>query len=136
MLVVDTSAVVAALVGAPSNGRLAARLDADGDLHAPHLVDIEVLQALRRLVLAGELSQERAEDARLDWADLALTRYPHLGLADRIWELRHNLTAYDAAFVALAEELEVPLVTCDTKLGGAPGHKAVVETYAGGGAQG
>jgi len=129
MLVIDTSAVVAVLAGIPRDERLVTRLSDDGDLHAPHLVDIEVLHTLRRLVHHGELSEQRANDVQADWADLAVTRYPHQGLAGRIWELRHNLTAYDAAFVALSEELGVPLVTCDGAIGRAPGHVANVEVY-------
>ena len=108
---------------------LVERLAGDGDLHAPHLIDIEVLHALRRLNALGELSDERAADTRADFRELALVRYPHLQLCDRIWELRYNLTAYDAAFVALAEYLEVPLVTCDGRLRAAPGHAAEVELF-------
>src|SRR5438270_8263752 len=113
MLVVDSSAVLAALVVRQSPRGLVRRLAEDGDLHAPHLIDIEVLHALRRLNARRELSDERAADARTDFGELALVRYPHIGLSDRIWELRRNLTAYDAAFVALADALGVPLVTCD-----------------------
>ncbi|HEX6388224.1 MAG TPA: type II toxin-antitoxin system VapC family toxin [Solirubrobacteraceae bacterium] len=129
MLVVDTSAVVEALAGRAPDPRLVARLAGDGDLHAPHLVDVEVLHALRGLTRAGALSEDRANDARTDFADLAITRYPHERLTDRMWELRHNLTAYDAAFVALAEALGAPLVTCDAKLGATPKLSAAVEVY-------
>lgn len=75
------------------------------------------------------LRPERAEDARADFVDLAIVRYPHEPLADRMWELRHNLSAYDAAFVALAEALDAPLVTCDGRLSAAPGHDALVEVF-------
>jgi predicted nucleic acid-binding protein len=88
-----------------------------------------MLHALRRLSSLGELTDERAADARADFRDLAVVRYPHVGVADRIWELRQNLTAYDAAFVALAESLEAPLVTCDGRLANALGHAARVELY-------
>lgn len=125
MLVVDTSAVVAALVGRPPDRRLTDRLGADGDLHVPHLLDVELLHALRRLVRTGQLSEERAADARADFAELAVVRYGQQPLADRAWELRDNLTAYDATFVALAEALAVPLVTCDARLARAPSHRAV-----------
>jgi predicted nucleic acid-binding protein len=131
VLVVDTSAVVAALVGRPPDGRLVDRLGTDGDLHAPHLLDVELLHALRRLVSTGGLSQERAADARADFAELTIVRYGHQPLADRAWELRDNLTADDAVFVALAEALAVPLVTCDARLGRAPGHRATVELFPG-----
>jgi predicted nucleic acid-binding protein len=113
VLVVDTSAVVDALAGRPP------------------LLEVELLQALRGLVAAGHLSEDRAADARSDFADLAIVRYEHGFLADRIWELRHNLTAHDAAFVALSEALDVPLVTCDRRLAGAPGHRARVELFDG-----
>lgn len=128
MLVVDTSAVIAALAGgAPS--ALLTRLGEDGDLHAPHLLDTEILHALRRLVLSGAMSEAKAQDIRSDVADLAVARYPHEPLSDRVWELRANLTAYDATFIALAEALAVPLVTCDGALSRAPGHDAVIEHY-------
>jgi predicted nucleic acid-binding protein len=129
VLVVDTSAVVAALVARPPNRPLVDRLRADGDLHAPHLLDVELLHALRRLVLAGHLGEDRAADARADFADLTIVRYAHAALADRAWALRHNLTAYDATFVALAETLAVPLVTCDARLASAPVHSAQVELF-------
>jgi predicted nucleic acid-binding protein len=129
MLVVDTSAVVNALVGSPPDRRLVARLAADGDLHAPHLLDVELLHTLRRLVTTARLTEDRAADARTDFADLTIVRYPHHPLADRVWALRHNLTAYDATFVALSEALGVPLVTCDARLAAAPGHQARVELF-------
>jgi predicted nucleic acid-binding protein len=129
VVVVDTSAVVGVLIGLPRNRRLVRRLSADGDLHAPHLLDVELLHALRRLVRTGRLSDDRAADARTDFADLTIIRYGHAVLADRVWEMRHNLSAYDATFVALGEALGVPLVTCDARLATAPGHDAQVELF-------
>lgn len=129
MLVVDSSAVLAALAASEPPPGLSQRLAEDSDLHAPHLVDTEFLHALRRLTIKGQLSEDRAEDARTDYADLALTRYPHRPLSDRVWELRHNLTAYDATFVVLAETLDTTLVTCDARLTRAPGHHAKVELF-------
>jgi predicted nucleic acid-binding protein len=129
VLVVDTSAILAALIGRPPDRRLVDRLGADGDLCAPHLLDVELLPALRRLVLSGRLREHRAAAARNDFADLSIARYHHVILADRIWALRHNLTAYDAAFVALAERLGVPLITCDAGLANAPGNSAEIELY-------
>jgi len=129
MLVVDTSAVLEALVARDPASGLVERLADDGDLHAPHLIDVEILHALRRLAASGEISEDRAADARADVRELALVRYPHFDLSDRIWELRHNLTAYDATFVALAESLGVPLLTCDARLAEAPGLLATVELF-------
>jgi len=129
LLVVDTSAAIDALLADPPAAGLVERLSEGGELAGPHLIDVEVMQALRRLVRTGAVSEERATDARADFADLALTRYPHEPLADRIWELRNNLTAYDASFIALAESLDVPLLTCDRALVGVPGCSAVVELY-------
>ena len=129
MLVVDTSAVLHALVARVPAAGLVERLEEDGDLHAPHLIDTEMLHALRRLVLTGAISEDRASDARADFADLSITRYPHEPFNELVWALRGNLTAYDATFVALAEALGAPLVTCDRKLADAPGHAARVEGY-------
>lgn len=129
MIVVDSSAVLEALVARDPAPRLVERLAEDGDLHAPHLIDTEVLHALRRMLRRGQVSVERAHDARTDFADLTLVRYPHEPLNDRVWELRENVTAYDATFIALAEALDVPLVTCDTRLAVAPRLRARVELY-------
>jgi predicted nucleic acid-binding protein len=129
MLVVDTSAVLGALAARDPAPRLIERLAADGDLHAPHLIDTELLHALRGMGIRREISDERAADALSDFAELALVRYPHQPLNDRVWELRHNLTAYDATFVALAEILSAPLSTCDARLATAPGHKAQIELF-------
>lgn len=121
MLVLDTSALLAALAEVQPDRALVRRLSDDSDLHAPHLIDIEILHALRGLVRAGQLSPDRAEDICTDVSDLTITRYSHQPLADRIWALRDNLTAYDAAFVALSEALNAPLITCDARLAKAPG---------------
>jgi predicted nucleic acid-binding protein len=131
MIVVDTSAVIGALVGRPADAGLVERIAGAGELHAPHLIDVEFLHALRRLVVSGGIGDHRAEDARRDFADLQVVRYPHVPLLDRMWELRHNLTSYDAAFVVLAEALEVPLVTCDGRLARSSGHRARIELMGG-----
>ncbi|HSH61334.1 MAG TPA: type II toxin-antitoxin system VapC family toxin [Acidimicrobiales bacterium] len=129
MLVLDTSAALAALVGNPHVPELEALLATDADLHVPHLIDVELVHALGRLVLAGHMTPDRAADARADFANLALVRYPHQPLTDRMWELRETLSAYDAAFVALSEVLGAPLVTCDAHLAATPGHEARVELF-------
>jgi predicted nucleic acid-binding protein len=128
MPVVDTSALIAALFGDPSPQSLVERLSG-GDLHAPHLVDVEFTHVARRLVATGLVSPERAQRGRSDFADLPIIRYPHGPFLDRMWQLRDNLTAYDAVFVALSEALDAPLVTTDGRLASAPGHHATVEVY-------
>lgn len=130
MIIVDTSAVVDTLVGDPVHVELVGRLAAERALHAPHLIDIETVQALRKQIRVGRLSADRAAGALSDFSSLRIVRYSHLPFVERIWALRDNLSAYDAAFVALSEALDVPLVTCDARLAAAPGHRARVETYA------
>lgn len=127
MLVLDTSAAVAAVAQEPPNPRIIERLATDGDLRAPHLIDVEFVHALRGLVRRRQIGQERAAQAMADFGDLRIVRYAHVHLRDRIWELRDNLTAYDAAFVALAEVLNVPLVTTDGALARVSTHLARVE---------
>ncbi|HLB04659.1 MAG TPA: type II toxin-antitoxin system VapC family toxin [Gaiellaceae bacterium] len=129
MIVADSSALLDALLARPPDSDLLARLSTEGGVHVPHLVDLEVAQVLGRLVRAGRLSLDRASDALRDYVDLTLVRYPHEPFLDRIWELRPNLTAYDAAFVALSEALDAPLVTTDARLAGVPGIAASVEVY-------
>lgn len=129
MLVVDTSAVLEAIAALDPARGLIERLAEDGDLHAPHLIDTELLHALRRMSINDQISNERAEDARSDFAELALVRYRHQPLNDRVWELRHNVTAYDATFIALAEALAAPLITCDARLASSPGHSAQIELF-------
>jgi len=100
---------------------------AGASLHAPHLLDIEVAHVLGRYVTAGIITASRGQGALRDLLDLPLTRYPHDLFLWRIWELRHSLTAYDAAYVALAETLGAPLVSCDGKMASASGHHARIE---------
>ena len=130
MIVVDASAVVELLLGTPRASRLAHRIAAQAAaLHAPHLVDLEVTSVVRRYAQSGALSAALGSRIVSDLAALDLVRYPHDVLLPRIWQLRVNLTPYDAAYVALAEGLGVPLVTYDARLAAAPGHRAVVELY-------
>jgi predicted nucleic acid-binding protein len=128
VIVIDTSALLAVVVGRPYSELLRERI-LRAELHAPHLLDIEFLHALRGLVGSKALSLSRAEEARGDLDDMRIVRYPHAPLADRVWELRSALSAYDAAFIALAEALGSPLVTCDGRLARARGHSAEVELY-------
>ena len=108
--------------------RIAARvLDPTQRLHAPGLIDIEVVQVLMRLHLARELTLERASTAVDDFEQLVVERHPHKPLLRRIWTLRSVMSAYDGAYIALAEALEAPLITCDEKLSRAHGHDARVE---------
>lgn len=130
MKVVDASAIVQVLTAPSGAPALVATLLADGDIHAPHLVDVEVVSALRRLEHRRELSTDRADDARRDLADLPLNRYPHQALVERAWELRHTVSSYDAVYLALAEALDAPLVTCDARLSRVPGVAATVELFA------
>lgn len=128
MIVVDASAMTELLLQTSLGADVEARLFRGGDdFHAPHLLDVEVAQALRRLVHAGDVLPGRAEQAFEDLTLLRVVRHPHVDLLGRAWELRDNVTAYDAMYLALAEALDAPLVTCDRPLGTTPGHAAHVE---------
>jgi predicted nucleic acid-binding protein len=129
VIVVDASALLEFLLQTRLGTRVEARLYRRRDeLHSPHLADVEVTQGLRRLVRAGEVSPDRAAEAAIgDLADLDLHRHSHLDLLPRAWRLRQNVTAYDAMYVALAEALDAPIVTCDAPLAKAPGHRAQIE---------
>jgi predicted nucleic acid-binding protein len=131
-MVLDASAALAAFLGTGVNSAsIRVRIEAPGEsVHAPHLLDVEMLHALRGLVLRGDVSRARSEEIREDFASLRWSRYSHVAFLDRIWELKDNLTAYDASYVALAETLSAPLVTTDGRLAQAPGIRAEVEVYA------
>lgn len=127
VLVVEASALAPALADDASDGEAArARLRGQA-LVAPELIDLEVASVLRRQLLAGHLPARRAELALADLLDLPLRRVPHRRLLRRCWELRNHLTVYDAAYVALAELLELVLVTADSSLAGVPGLRCRVE---------
>ena len=122
MIVLDASALVELLLGTSLGRSIATRIaDPEVSLHAPHLADVEVAQALRRYVREGELDSGSAALALEDLRALDVQRHSHEALLDRVWALRENLTAYDAVYVALAEALETTLLTCDGRLARAPG---------------
>ncbi len=124
MIVVDSSAVVDALTALPGTDALRADLAA-GDLHAPDLIDYEVLSAVRGLTLGGHLSASRAQDVLSDFADLRVERWSFEdALRRRAFQLRHDTSACDAAYVALAEALDCPLLTRDGALARSSGHHA------------
>lgn len=128
MIVVDASALLEALLRTPAAQAVERRLfDPRETLHAPHLLDVEVAQVVRRYAAAGEIDRDRGRAALADLADFPLRRYPHDFLLPRVWELRDNLTAYDAVYVALAEALDAPLITRDRRLAAAASRHARVE---------
>lgn len=128
MIVIDASAVLETLLRTPAAAAVDEWLFEAGEaLHAPHLIDVEVAQVLRRYARSGEIEVERCLIALDDLGILPMTRYPHNFLLPRIWQLRDNLTAYDAAYVALAEVLDAPLLTRDRRLANARGHGARIE---------
>jgi predicted nucleic acid-binding protein len=128
VIVADASVVIDLLIGGAAAAPIANRLfGARESIHVPHLLDVEVVQGLRRHAISGALIAERAVHALADLAALRLHRHPHHDLIPRVWELRSSLTAYDAVYVALAEILDAPLVTRDGKLARAHGHCARVE---------
>lgn len=122
MIVLDASAIVELILATPTGRLVAERIDdpAEG-LHVPHLADVEVLQALRRYVREGALETSEAGQAIDDLRALDLQRHAHEPLLERAWELRKNLTAYDAVYVALADALGAIVLTCDRPLSRAPG---------------
>jgi predicted nucleic acid-binding protein len=128
VIVLDASAAIEWLLQSPLGVKIDHRIFVPLEsLHAPHLLDVEVAQVLRRYVRNKTISAQRGQEALEDLRDLPLSRYPHDFLLPRIWELRETLTAYDAVYVALAELLAARLLTCDGKIASAPGHDAKVE---------
>jgi len=127
MIVLDASAAIEWLFQSPAGMKIDRRMFVPSEsLHAPHLIDVEVAQVLRRYVRDKTITAQRGQEALQDLRDLPLSRYPHEFLIPRVWELRATLTAYDAVYVALAELLGAPLLTCDGKIASSPGHDAKV----------
>jgi predicted nucleic acid-binding protein len=128
MIVVDASAVLETLLRSSSPSAVEkVILDPRQTLHAPHLLDVEVAHVIRRYASLGDIDEDRSRTALNHLGQLPLRRYPHTFLLPRVWELRHNLTAYDATYVALAEVLDATLLTRDRRLASAAGHSARIE---------
>ncbi|HEV8680084.1 MAG TPA: type II toxin-antitoxin system VapC family toxin [Stellaceae bacterium] len=130
MIVVDSSAVTEVVLHLSAVAAVERRVhDMCETLHAPHLIDAEVAHVVRRYVMRGEVDSERGRIAIGALVDFPVRRHPHLLLLPRVWELRHNLTAYDAVYVALAEALDAPLITRDRRLAASSGHRARIELF-------
>lgn len=130
MIVLDASAAIELILNTETGGRVAEAIAPPGiSLSAPHVIDVEVAQALRRYAQSETISARRGKLALEHLAQLDVTRYGHQELLPRIWALRQNLTAYDAAYVALAEVLDAPLLTLDARLAAAPGHQARIQLF-------
>ncbi len=128
MIVIDASAILRSTLANPGRWRDRKSILEDGEtLHAPHLLDLEVAQVLRRFTIHGTMSAGRGREALEDLGGFRITRYEHALFLGRIWELRSSMTAYDAAYVALAESLNAPLLTRDRRLSESTGHDAIIE---------
>ena len=128
MIILDASAAIEWLIRTQTGIKIDKRIfSPQVPLHAPHLLDVEVAQVLRRYVRDKTITAQRGQEALEDLGDLPLNRYPHDFLIPRVWELRATLTAYDAIYVALGELLDAPLLTCDCRIASAPGHRANVD---------
>ena len=130
MIVLDASATIEWLLQTSTGLQIDQRVYSRREtLHSPHLLDVEVAHVLRRLVASSRISAIRGEQALRDLIALRITRYPHDVFLARIWQLRHNLSSYDASYVCLAEDLGASLLTCDARLSTVPGHQARVEVF-------
>ena len=123
----DASAAIELLMGGPRGRRLNARLRLEPVVQAPHLIDVEIAHTLRRYVLRGEFSGQWCSSALDRWQDLRVDRYGHLPFLNRIWQLRHNVSAYVAVYVALAEALSTVVLTADRRLADVPGLEGRIE---------
>ena len=127
-LVIDASVVLEIALRRPAANAVIQRMFGESDeLHAPHIIDVEAAHVIRRFRRLGEISDEVGREAIAYLETMPVERHPHVHLLSRIWALRENLTAYDAAYVALAEVLAAPLLTRDAKLARSSGHAARIE---------
>ncbi len=126
MIVVDASAIIALLFNLPAAVAVAVQFQASSSAHAPHLLYAEAAQVVRRFAAAGEITHARGRGALENLVNLPLFRHAHDPLLPRVWALRDNFTVYDALYVALAESLDAPLLTCDRRIAAAPGHQAEI----------
>ncbi len=127
MIVLDASAAVEFVLGSRRGRVVSKRIAPVGEsVHAPHLIDLEVAQVLRRAAASGQASTDRLRSALEDFRAIPLERYPHDVFLPRIWQLRRNASAYDAVYLALSETLSAPLLTCDSALVEIPGCDAEV----------
>lgn len=128
MIVVDASALLEVLLRRPAADDVESWLSRpDQTIHAPHLIDVEVTHVIRRFAMQGKIDGQRGRTLLADFSLMLIERYPHDPLLFRAWELRNNFSAYDAMYIALAEVLNAPLITCDRRLANAGGHAARVE---------
>jgi predicted nucleic acid-binding protein len=128
VIVIDASAAVEVLLQSAAGSKIESRIfDPAETLHAPHLIDLEIAQVLRRYLQTKQADEHRCQTALEDWLVFPIRKYAHEPLMARVWELRDNVTAYDAVYIALAEALDAPLLTRDKRLANAPGHKARIE---------
>lgn len=128
MIVVDASVALEVLLQTPVGKAVEPRIVQRAEtLHAPHLIDVEIAQVLRRYAAQGAITAPRCQEALDDWRAFRVYRYTHEPFLRRIWELRDNVTAYDAMYIALAEALDAPLITCDARLAQTPIHSAKIE---------
>lgn len=126
MIVVDSSVILELLLHTPVGERNADRIF-DQERHAPELIDLEFVNTLRRFVRIGTLAPVEAEAALANFTNFGIERHAHRKLLPRIWAVRDSVSTYDASYVALAEMLDAPLLTCDAKLSRAHGHSARIE---------
>ncbi|HVV82066.1 MAG TPA: type II toxin-antitoxin system VapC family toxin [Kofleriaceae bacterium] len=126
MIVLDASAATELVLRTPTAARLAARIG-EHVIHAPHIIDLEVCSALRALEKSRAIASADADLALTKFQDLQVVRVAPSLLVDRIWALRGKLTPYDASYIALAEALHAPVITCDGKLARTAGHSAAIE---------